>query len=78
MVVLGVVVGGELVDVVGGTVFLVEVVGGVVFLVEVDVVEVAPHAPVIDGTASTPFPIATRLVPQLSAVASQRFSLSWS
>lgn len=78
MVVLGVVVGGELVDVVGGSIFLVEVVGGAVFLVEVDDVVVAPHAPTIDGTASTPLPIATRLVPQSSAGASQRFSLSWS
>lgn len=45
---------------------------------EEDEVEDAPQAPTMDGTASTPLPIATKLVPQLSAWATWRFWLSWS
>ncbi len=41
---------------------------------EVDeLVEVAPQAPVIDGTAFGPLPIATRFVPQFAAFARRRF-----
>jgi hypothetical protein len=39
-------------------------------------VEEAPHSPVIDGTASGPFPMATKLVPQSTALARRRFWLS--
>ncbi|KAI9853999.1 MAG: hypothetical protein M1813_001590 [Trichoglossum hirsutum] len=41
-----------------------------------ELVEDAPQAPVIDGTASTPLPIATRFVPQSAALARRRFWLS--
>lgn len=34
-----------------------------------ELVETAPQPPVIDGTASSPFPIATRFVPQSAALA---------
>lgn len=37
---------------------------------------VAWHAPVIDGTESTPDPIATKFVPQLAEFARRRFRLS--
>ena len=36
-------------------------------------VEEAPHSPVRDGTASTPFPIATKFVPHAAALARRRF-----
>lgn len=41
-------------------------------------VEETPHAPEIEGTASTPVPIATKFVPQFAALARRRFWLSWS
>ena len=34
-----------------------------------ELVEDGPHSPVTDGTASGPFPIAIRFVPQLAALA---------
>ena len=34
-----------------------------------ELVETAPQPPVIDGTVSSPFPIATRFVPQSAALA---------
>jgi hypothetical protein len=39
-------------------------------------VEEGPQAPTMEGTASTPFPIATRFVPQFAALANRRFWLS--
>ena len=44
----------------------VELEGGVVF-------GGAVHAPVIEGTASAPLPIATKFVPQSAALARSRF-----
>ncbi len=41
-----------------------------------DEVDEAPQAPTIEGTASTPVPIATRLVPQFLALATCKFWLS--
>jgi hypothetical protein len=41
-----------------------------------ELVEDAPQAPMIDGTASTPLLIATRFVPQSAALARRRFWLS--
>lgn len=41
--------------------------------VDDDEVEEAPHSPARDGTASTPFPIATKFVPHSAALARRRF-----
>jgi hypothetical protein len=41
-------------------------------------VESEAHSPTISGTESAPLPMATRLVPQSSLLASQTFSLSQS
>jgi hypothetical protein len=45
---------------------------------ELELVAVAVQPPVIDGTASTPLPIATMLVPQFAACARSTLALSWS
>jgi hypothetical protein len=45
---------------------------------ELDEVEDALQAPVMEGTASGPVPIAMRFVPQSAAFATRRFWLSWS
>lgn len=39
-------------------------------------VDAGPHSPTIDGTASGPVPMATKLVPQFLALARCRFWLS--
>jgi hypothetical protein len=54
------------------------VVVGVVEDEDEEDVEEPPQAPVIEGTASTPLPMATRFVPQSAALATRRFWLSWS
>ncbi len=54
------------------------VVVGVLDDVDEDEVEGPPQAPVTEGTASAPLPIATRFVPQSATFARRRFLLSWS
>jgi len=59
-------------------VVIVEVLEEVLDFAELEPVDVTVQAQVIDGTASTPFPIATMLVPQFAACARSTLALSWS